>query len=144
MAAKRTARAVWNGNLIEGRGSAEMVSSGAFADFPVTWASRAEAPEGKTSPEELLAAAHAVCYAMALSHHLTGKETPPEQLTVSATYTFVSGTGITDVELEVNGAVPGLSAAEFAAEAAEGEQNCPVSNAVRGNVEISLTASLEQ
>ena len=144
MAAERTARAVWNGSLIDGSGSAEMVSSGAFAEFPVTWASRAEAPDGKTSPEELMAAAHAVCYAMALSHHLTGKETPPERLTVNVTYTFVPGTGITKADLDVTGSVPGLSATEFAAEAREGEQSCPVSNAVRGNVEINLTAGLDE
>ena len=142
MAAKRTARAVWNGNLLQGSGSATMASSGVFGEFPVTWASRADDPEGRTSPEELLAAAHAVCYAMAFSHHLAGNETPPERLTVTATYTFVPGTGITAVDLDVVGSVPGLDAEAFAAEAVEGEQKCPVSNAVRGNVQLNLTASL--
>jgi osmotically inducible protein OsmC len=88
-----------------------------------------------------MAAAHAACYAMAFSNHLAGKDMPPERLTVSATYTFVPGTGITEARLDVKGTVPGLSADEFAAEAKEGESKCPVSNAVRGNVEITLNAS---
>jgi osmotically inducible protein OsmC len=142
MAAKRTARAIWNGSLLEGSGTATMVSSGVFGEFPVTWASRAEDPEGRTSPEELLAAAHAICYAMALSHHLSGKGTPPERLEVAATYTFVPGAGITTVDLDVAGSVSGLSADEFASEAAAGELACPVSNAVRGNVEINLSSSV--
>jgi osmotically inducible protein OsmC len=142
MAAKRTAEVVWNGSLVEGDGTVRMASSGAFGEFPVTWASRAEDPGGRTSPEELLAAAHAACYAMALSHHLTGKGTPPERLEVSATYTFVPGTGVTQADVSVRGSVPGLTSEQFEAEAVEGEKNCPVSNAVRGNVEISLTSSL--
>lgn len=141
MAAERTARVVWTGNLLEGSGTVAMVSSGAFGEFPVTWASRAEDPEGRTSPEELMAAAHAACYAMAFSHHLAGKETPPERLDVGATYTFVPGTGITKADLEVAGSVPGLDAAAFEREAREAEQSCPVSNAVRNNVEISLTVA---
>ena len=141
MAAQRTAEVVWEGSLLEGAGTVRMVSSGAFGEYPVTWASRAEDPQGRTSPEELMAAAHAACYAMAFSHHLAGKDMPPERLTVSATYTFVPGTGITEVQLDVRGSVPGLSAEEFAAEAREGESKCPVSNAVRGNVEITLNAS---
>jgi osmotically inducible protein OsmC len=142
--ATRTARAVWSGSLIEGSGTATMVTSGVFDEFPVTWASRAEGPDGRTSPEELLAAAHAVCYAMAFSHHLAGNGTPPDRLEVSATYTFVPGTGITGVELDVQGDVPGLDESRFAAEAEEGERKCPVSNAVRGNVEISLSTSMVQ
>ena len=115
-----------------------------FRSFPVTWASRAEEAEGKTSPEELLAAAHAACYAMALSHHLAGQGMPPERLRVTATYTFVPGTGITTVDLDVRGSVPGLSSSgEFSQLAKDGEQGCPVSNAVRGNVQINLTASLD-
>ena len=111
MAAERTARVVWTGNLLEGNGTATMVSSGAFGDFPVTWASRAEDPQGRTSPEELMAAAHATCYAMAFSHHLAENGTPPARLEVGATYTFVPGTGITKAELEVQGDVPGLDQA---------------------------------
>jgi osmotically inducible protein OsmC len=140
MAAKRTAEVVWQGSLLEGSGTVTMASSG-VGEYPVTWASRAEDPDGRTSPEELLAAAHAACYAMALSHHLAGNETPPERLNVSATYTFVPGTGITTVDLDVKGSVPGLDAGAFEAEAQAGEQKCPVSNAIRGNVEINLTAS---
>lgn len=143
MAAKRTAKVVWEGNLTDGHGSVRMGSSGAFGEFPVTWAARAEDPDGKTSPEELLAAAHAACYAMAFSHHLNGKGNPPERLAVSATYTFVPGTGITTVDLDVRGRVPGMDAADFERNAQEGEQNCPVSNAVRGNVELNRTATLE-
>ena len=89
MAAQRTAEAVWEGNLVDGSGTVSMASSGAFGEFPVTWAARAESPEGKTSPEELMAAAHAACYAMALSHHLAGQGRPPGRLQVSVTYTFV-------------------------------------------------------
>ena len=144
MSAQRSAQVVWEGTLLEGSGSATMVSSNAFGDFPVTWASRAEDPDGRTSPEELMAAAHATCYAMALSHHLTGEETPPDRLTVRATYTFVPGTGITTADLDVQGSVPGLTEADFEREAREGEEKCPVSNAVRNNVEIALTATLEQ
>ena len=144
MAAERTARVVWAGNLLEGSGTATMVSSGAFSDFPVTWASRAEDPEGRTSPEELMAVAHATCYAMAFSHHLAESGTPPDQLEVSATYTLVPGTGITNADLDVRGRVPGLDEAAFGREAQEGEQKCPVSNAVRNNVEITLTAALAQ
>ena len=143
MAATRTADAVWEGSLVEGRGTARMVTSGAFEDFPVTWASRAEAPDGRTSPEELMAAAHAVCYAMALSHFLTGRGTPPERLRVTASYTFVPGTGITQVDLDVEGSVTGVSADEFPGLAKQGEESCPVSNAVRGNVQINLSASLQ-
>ena len=141
MAAQRTAEVVWEGSLIEGSGTVRMVSSGVFGEYPVTWASRAEDPQGRTSPEELMAAAHASCYAMAFSNHLAGKDMPPERLTVSATYTFVPGTGITEVRLDVEGSVPGLSPEDFAAEAEEGDAKCPVSNAVRGNVELTLNAS---
>jgi osmotically inducible protein OsmC len=142
MAARRTAEVTWQGDLLEGTGSVRMVSSGMFDEYPVTWASRADDPNGGTSPEELMAAAHAACLAMALSHHLAGKNTPPERLTVSATYTFVPGTGITAADLDVTGVVRGLSAGQFEAEAREGESKCPVSNAVRGNVEITLSTSL--
>jgi lipoyl-dependent peroxiredoxin len=141
MAAQRTAEVVWEGSLLEGSGTVRMVSSGVFGEYPVTWASRAEDPQGRTSPEELMAAAHAACYAMAFSNHLAGKDMAPERLTVSATYTFVPGTGITEARLDVKGTVPGLSADDFAAEAKEGDSKCPVSNAVRGNVEITLNAS---
>lgn len=142
MAAKRTAEVVWQGDLFSGSGTARMVTSGVFGEFPVTWASRAEEPAGRTSPEELLAAAHATCYAMAFSNHLSEQGHAPERLVVNATYTFVPGTGITTVDLDVEGTVPGLDAGTFELEARVGEGKCPVSNAVRGNVEINLTASL--
>ena len=142
MSAQRTAQVVWDGTLFEGSGSATMESSKAFGAFPVTWVSRAEDPDGRTSPEELMAAAHATCYAMALSYHLASNETPSDQLTVRATYTLVPGTGITAADLDVRGSVPGLSAEDFEREAAEAEKKCPVSDAVRGNVEITLSAAL--
>lgn len=144
MAAERTAKVVWMGSLLGGNGTATMISSGAFGEFPVTWASRAEDPQGRTSPEELMAAAHATCYAMAFSHHLAENGTPPARLEVGATYTFVPGTGITRADLDVRGVVPGLDAATFGNEASEGEQKCPVSNAIRNNVEITLTAALAE
>ena len=143
MAATRTAEAVWEGSLVEGRGTARMVTSGAFEDFPVTWASRAEAPDGRTSPEELMAAAHAVCYAMAFSHFVMSRGTPPERLRVTASYTYVPGTGITEIGLDVEGSVAGVSADEFPGLTKQGEESCPVSNAVRGNVQINLSASLQ-
>jgi lipoyl-dependent peroxiredoxin len=138
--AESTARAVWQGDLMSGSGAVS-TETGVLRDQRITWAARVERVTDTTSPEELLAAAHAACYAMAFSHHLAGKDMPPERLTVSATYTFVPGTGITEAQLDVSGSVPGLSAEEFAAEAKEGESKCPVSNAVRGNVEITLEAS---
>lgn len=140
MAAKRRAEAVWEGSLVDGAGRVTMASSG-IGEFPVTWAARTEAPD-KTSPEELLAAAHASCYAMAFSHVLTGKGNPPAHLTVSAEYTFVPGTGVTNGELSVKGIVPGLDESAFRSAAEEAHAACPISNVVRGNVEVTLNASL--
>jgi len=128
---------------MDGAGTIERVGSGAFGPLDVTWASRAEEPAGRTSPEELIAAAHAACFSMALSHALAQAGTPADQLSTSATVTFVPGTGITKVALTVVGRVPGVDDAGFA-EAAEGAKTgCPVSKALAGVPEITLDARLE-
>ena len=143
MATERTAEAVWEGSLMEGSGTITKTGSGALPELPVTWASRAESPEGRTSPEELIAAAHAACFAMALSHALAEAGNPPQRLDTSATVTFVPGTGITKAALTVVGRVPGIDENAFG-EAAEGAKDgCPVSGALKGNVELTLDARLE-
>ncbi len=117
-------------------------ASGAFGSLDVSWASRAETPNGKTSPEELIAAAHSACFAMALSHALAQAGTPADELDTSATVTFVPGEGITRIALSVRGSVPGIGAAAFV-EAAEGAKaGCPVSKALAGVPEITLDAAL--
>jgi osmotically inducible protein OsmC len=127
---------------MEGGGTITSVGSGAFGPLDVTWASRAEESDGRTSPEELIAAAHAACFSMALSHGLAQGGTPPENLEVDATVTFVPGTGITKVALAVRGAVSGLDEVAFL-EAAEGARdNCPVSKALASVPEITVEASL--
>jgi osmotically inducible protein OsmC len=143
MATERTAEAVWEGSLMEGSGTITKTGSGALPELPVTWASRAESPEGRTSPEELIAAAHAACFAMALSHALAEAGSAPERLDTSATITFVPGTGITKAALTVTGRVPGIDENAFR-EAAEGAKDgCPVSGALKGNVELTLDSRLE-
>ena len=139
MATERTADVTWNGSLLEGGGTIDRVGSGAIGPLEVTWADRAEAEtRGRTSPEELIAAAHAACFSMALSHGLAEAGTPPAELKTSATVSFVPGTGITKVVLRVSGDVPGLDDAAFR-EAAEGAKvNCPVSKALAGVPEIQL------
>jgi osmotically inducible protein OsmC len=140
--ADRTAHVSWSGSLMEGGGTITSVGSGAFGPLDVTWASRAEDPDGRTSPEELLAAAHAACFSMALSHGLAQAGTPAESLDTSATITFVPGTGITTIALRVRGRVPGLDDAAFL-EAAEGARaGCPVSKALAAVPEITLDAAL--
>ena len=140
--ADRTAHVSWKGSLIEGGGTITSVGSGSFGPLDVTWASRAEDSNGRTSPEELIAAAHAACFSMALSHGLAQAGTPPESLEVDATVTFVPGTGITKIAIAVRGSVPGLDESAFL-EAAEGAKvNCPVSAALASVPEISLDAAL--
>ena len=141
---ERRAEAVWEGSLQEGRGSA-VGMSGAFADLPVTWASRVEEADGRTSPEELLATAHAACYAMALSNVLAERGTPPERLRVSAVVgaQLDGGLSVVSSELTVRGSVPGIDEDAFAEAAEEGERSCPISNAVRGNLDIRVQASLD-
>jgi osmotically inducible protein OsmC len=142
MATDRKAEAVWQGDLLNGSGTIAQVPSGAFGPLDVSWASRAEEPNGKTSPEELIAAAWASCFAMALSNGLAKAGNPPEKLETSATVTFQPGQGIIKGALRVRGAVPGLDADGFAAAAEDAKQNCPVSQALKGIPEITLDAEL--
>ena len=144
MATERTAEVTWRGSLLEGDGTIDSVGSGAFGPLEVTWAARAEdVSPGHTSPEELIAAAHAACFSMALSHGLAQAETPPTELKTTATVTFVPGEGITKIVIHARGDVPGLDDAGFRAAAEAAKDNCPVSKALAGNVEITLDARLE-
>jgi lipoyl-dependent peroxiredoxin len=144
MAAKRRAEVTWQGDLMSGRGTIDSVGSGAVDGLDVTWASRSEeASGGKTSPEELIAAAHASCFSMALSHGLAQAGHAPERLHVTAESTFVPGTGITAMALTVEGRVPGLDEGGFREAAEQAKENCPVSKALAGNVDISMDARLE-
>ena len=144
--AERRAEAAWEGNLIQGSGKIVSVGSGALGELPITWAARTERSDGKTSPEELIAAAHAACYAMAFSHTLAQAGTPAERLLVNAVCTFEqvgAGFKITTMDLDVRGKVPGLDEAGFEKAAQQAEQGCPVSNALRNNVQIRLKAHLD-
>jgi lipoyl-dependent peroxiredoxin len=142
--ADRRASVTWSGDLISGAGTIDEVGSGAFGPLDVTWAARSEeASGGKTSPEELIAAAHASCFAMAFSSDLAKAGTPPERLRTSATVTFVPGSGITKIALTVEGSVPGLDEAGFKAAADGAKANCPVSQALAGVGEITVDARLE-
>jgi lipoyl-dependent peroxiredoxin len=140
MATIRTANAHWEGPLLSGKGKVSLDSSKA-GTFDVTWASRAEQPEGRTSPEELIAAAHSTCYSMALSHGLAQAGTPPETVDTKADVTFQPGEGITGIHLTVRATVPGLSAADFERAAQDAKNNCPVSKALTGTT-ITLDATL--
>ena len=142
MATERRAEVVWQGDLMGGSGTIGRVPSGAFGPLDVSWAARAEEPNGKTSPEELIAAAHASCFAMALSHGLAQAGTTADQLDTSATVTFQPGEGITKIALSVRGSVPGVDDAAFVAAAEGAKANCPVSKALAGVPEISLDAAL--
>ena len=145
MATTRTAEAIWNGDLVSGSGQVSAVSSGVFADLPVTWVSRTEDAGGRTSPEELVAAAHAACYSMALSYGLGGAGTPPTRLDVSATVTFEVGEGgprVASSALTVRGEVPGLDADAFREAAEAAKDACPISQALQGNVALSVEATL--
>ncbi|CAL9571016.1 OsmC family protein [Streptomyces sp. enrichment culture] len=140
MATTRHAHTVWEGNLTEGTGTVTLDSSGIGA-YPVSWPARAEEPNGKTSPEELIAAAHSSCFSMFLSAVLGKAGTPPTRLTTKADVTFQPGTGITGVHLTVEGEVPGMDEAAFTKAAEEAKAGCPVSQALAGT-KITLTASL--
>ena len=142
MATERSAEVTWNGSLMDGSGRIDSVGSRAFGPLDVTWASRAEEPAGRTSPEELIAAAHAACFSMALSHALAEAGTPPEELKTGAAVAFQPGEGITKIALTVRGTVPGIDEDAFR-EAAEGAKDgCPVSQAVTGVPEITVEATL--
>ncbi|MEU2616671.1 OsmC family peroxiredoxin [Streptomyces sp. NPDC007157] len=140
MATTRTAHTVWEGNLLEGNGVIDFDSSG-IGQQPVTWASRSQEANGKTSPEELIAGAHSSCFSMALSHALAGAGTPPTRLVTTADVKFQPGEGITGIHLTVEGTVPGLDEAGFAAAAEDAKKNCPVSQALAGTT-ITLDAKL--
>jgi osmotically inducible protein OsmC len=143
MATDRRADVVWKGSLMDGGGTITATTSGAIGEQPVSWAARSEdATGGKTSPEELIAAAHASCFSMALSAGLSRAGTPPEELHTSATVTFQPGEGITKIHLTVVGTVPGLDAAGFAEAAQGAKENCPVSKALAAVPEITLDAQL--
>ena len=142
MAAERTANVTWSGSLMDGSGTIDSVGSGALGPLDVTWGSRAEESGGLTSPEELIAAAHAACFCMALSHALAQAGTPPERLEASATVTFVPGTGITKSALTVRGTVLGADADAFRTAAEGARDGCPVSKALAGVPEITVDATL--
>jgi osmotically inducible protein OsmC len=146
MAAIRRAEATWSGALTTGSGAVSAVSSGAFTSLPVTWAARTETSDGRTSPEELVAAAHAACFSMALSGALARAGTPPERLEVSAEVTFdklEAGWRVVSSALTVRGWVPGTTAEDFAAAAEATRDGCPISVALAGNVALSVEATLE-
>ncbi len=143
MATDRRADVTWKGSLMDGGGTIDSTTSGAFGGLAVSWAARSEdQPGGKTSPEELIAAAHASCFSMALSAGLAKAGTPPEELKTSATVTFQPGEGITKIVLTVEGRVPGIDADAFEEAAQGAKANCPVSKALAGVPEITLDASL--
>ena len=143
---KSVASTAWDGDLASGSGMVEF-NSGGIVNSPVTWASRTESANGKTSPEELIAAAHSSCYAMAFSHTLTGAGHKPEHLFVTSTVDFGPKDGgrfeVKSSTLDVRGKVPGIDQATFEELAKQGEQGCPISNALRGNIDITVNATLE-
>jgi osmotically inducible protein OsmC len=146
MAATRRADATWGGDLVTGKGTVSAVSSGAFSDLATTWASRIESADGRTSPEELLAAAHASCFSMSFGNELSKKGFVPEQLSVSASVTLDmtdAGRRVVSSALTVSGRVPGIDAATFAEVAEVAKNACPISNALKGNVALSVEATLE-
>ena len=145
MAITRFAEASWQGSLLEGSGSIDYVSSGAFTRLPVTWASRTEDHQGRTSPEELIAAAHAACFSMAFSSQLAKNSTPATKLQVKVVITFdkrEAGWAIARSDITVRGEVPGIDEATFAKLAEAAKDGCPVSGALKGNVELAVDAQL--
>ena len=139
--AERKASATWQGNLFEGSGTVSAVSSGLFNDAEVSWPARTEAPDGKTSPEELMAGAHAACFCMALSNELSTRGHVPARIHVGATANFEGG-NITTMILDVDAEVPGIDEAGFQEALGAAEQSCPVSKALVGNVDINVTGGL--
>ena len=142
----RHASVVWNGGLTDGSGMITYVSSGVISRLPISWASRTSAHNGKTSPEELLAAAHASCFSMALSSRLAKNGTPPTQLDVRAEVTFDNASGgwkVTASKLIVSADVPDIDDTTFQRLAADAKENCPISQALKGNVDLSVSASLK-
>ena len=145
MAAIRRADVTWEGDLASGKGVVTASTSQAYTELPVTWASRTESSDGRTSPEELVASAHAACFAMAFSHGLGQAGTPPEKLEISATVTFdqvEAGWKVASSALNVRGHVPGIDSAGFQKAADAAKDGCPISQALKGNVELSVQATL--
>lgn len=142
MASESRATTVWEGDLASGRGTAS-AASGALPDLEVTWPARVERTEGTTSPEELLATAHAACYCMALSHALGEAGNPPERIETTARVTFVPGEGVKSSQLAVGARVPGIDQDAFDQAVQSADEDCPISSALRGNVELSTDATLE-
>ena len=145
MPAVRRAEVDWSGPLATGSGTVSAKSSGAFSDLPVSWAARTETPDN-TSPEELVAAAHASCYAMAFSAGLGRAGTPPDRLHVTCEVTFdklEAGWTVISSALTVRGVVPGITEADFVAAAEAAKDGCPISRALAGNVELSVDAALD-
>ena len=143
MATDRTAEVTWHGDLMSGSGRVDTVTSGAVGGLDVSWPARSEQPNGKTSPEELIAAAHATCFSMALSHGLAQAGHAPEALKTSATVSFQPGEGITKIVLDVAGRVPGMDEGDFEQAAEQAKENCPVSKALAGVPDVTLQARLE-
>lgn len=146
MAATRRSTVTWEGDLAHGSGKVSAATSGLYTDLPVSWASRTGNAEGRTSPEELLSSAHASCYAMALSNILAQGNTPPQRLHVESVVTFDqtdAGWRVTSSALAVRGTVPGIDADVFQRAAETAKDNCPISQALRGNVQLSVEATLE-
>ena len=147
MATTRQADATWAGDLLTGRGTVTAATTGVFRDLPTTWASRIGEPEGVTSPEELLAAAHASCYSMAFSNELAKAGTPPTRVKVSVAVTgdkLESGWTVLSSAITVSAAVPGATEASVQEAATKAKDGCPISKALKGNVELSVAATLEQ
>jgi osmotically inducible protein OsmC len=142
MASESTANTHWEGSLTGGKGTTTPASGG-FGEVEVTWQARVERTEGTTSPEELLAAAHASCYCMGLSHELSEAGNEPESLDASATISFVPGEGVKSSRITVRGRVPGIDQAAFEEAAAAAGKGCPISGALSGNVEIDVDATLD-
>ncbi len=147
MPAIREANVTWEGDLMSGKGTINNVTSKAFSSLPVTWASRTEAPEGRTSPEELIAAAHASCFSMAFSAGLARAGKPAQRLQVSAKVTFdrvEAGWRVISSALTVRGKVAGMDAAAFKQAAEAAKDGCPISQALKGNVALTVEAVLEK
>jgi osmotically inducible protein OsmC len=143
MATDRRAEVRWQGSLMDGSGTIVSTTTGAIGEQPVSWAARStDETGGVTSPEELIAAAHAACFSMALSNGLSKEGHPPDELRTSATVTFQPGEGITRIALTVEGSVPDLDEDGFRAAAQTAKENCPVSKALAGVPEITLQAGL--
>jgi len=146
MAAVREARATWRGDLFTGSGEVTGRSSGQLSTMPVTWASRTADPQGRTSPEELLAAAHAACFSMAFSNNLAKAGSPAERLDVTVAVSFEkqeAGWRVTRSQITVRGSVPGMDQSSFREQAEAAKDNCPISQALRNNVQMTVDASLE-